>query len=55
MLKRMGVDRGRGSKRKKKGNPWDWLCNPQVLRMVFAGARLIVTLVRLIVDLFGNQ
>lgn len=53
MSKRSVVDRERGSKRKKKASSLGWLCNPQVLKAVIAGARLADTLVRLAISWFG--
>ncbi len=50
---RLVADRKRGSKRKKKVDPVGWLCNPQVLKTVIAGARLAATLVRLVLELVG--
>ena len=50
---RLVADRKRGLKRKKKVNPVGWLCNPQVLKTVITGARLAVTLVRLVLELVG--
>ena len=50
-MKRLVADRERGSKRKKKHNSVGWLCKPQVLKAVIAGARLAVTLVRLVLEL----
>ena len=47
------ADRRRGSKRRKRGSPMGWLCNPQVLRAVIAGARLADTLVKLAKAWFG--
>lgn len=53
MSKRSVVDRGRGSKRRKRPPIWAWLCNPQVLKAVIAGARLADTLVRLVKSWIG--
>ena len=50
-MKRLVADRGRGSKRKKKLNLIGWVCNPQVLKAVIAGARLADTLARLAKEL----
>ena len=49
--KRLVADRGRRSKRKKKVNLVGWLCNPQVLKAMIAGARLAATLARLVNEL----
>jgi hypothetical protein len=48
---RLVADRRRGSKRKKRASFWKWLCNPQVLRTLIAGARLADSLARLAKEL----
>ncbi len=53
MSKWLVADRERGSKRKKRSDLIGRLCNPQVLNAVITGARLAVTLVRLVLELVG--
>ncbi len=48
---RLVADRWRGSKRTKKVHLIEWLCNPQVLKAMFAVARLADSLVRLAKEL----
>ena len=48
---RLVADRQRGAQRRKRATLWQWLCNPQVLKVLIAGARLADSLARLAKEL----